>query len=91
MIAFERPLYFRDEIQEGDFKKFVHEHFFEKNENGILMKDKVVPVAPSGFIGKLASKIFPGNYIRNLLIHRNEVIKRICRTCEWRKILLKNE
>jgi hypothetical protein len=78
-------------MQEGDFKKFVHEHFFEKNENGILKKDKEVPEALFGMTGKLAVKIFPGNDIRNLLVHRHEVIKRICRTCEWRKILLKNE
>ena len=91
ITAFQRPFYFRDEMQEGDFKKFVHEHFFEKNENGILMKDRVVLKAPFGFIGTLATGIFLKNYIRNLLIHRNEVIKQYAETGEWRKILLKNE
>lgn len=91
ITALQRPFYFRDEMQEGDFKKFVHEHFFEKNENGILMKDRVMLEAPFGFIGTLATGIFLKNYIRNLLIHRNEVIKQYAESGEWRKILLKNE
>ena len=91
ITAFERPFYFRDEMQQGDFKKFIHEHFFEKNENGILMKDKLLLEAPFGFIGKLATGIFLKNYIRSLLIHRNEVIKQHAESGEWRKILLKNE
>ena len=91
ITAFQRPFYFRDEMQEGDFKKFVHEHFFEKNENGILMRDRVMLEAPFGFIGTLATGIFLKNYMRNLLIHRNEVIKQYAETGEWIKILLKNE
>jgi hypothetical protein len=34
-------------MQQGDFKKFVHEHFFENYENGILMKDKLLLKARS--------------------------------------------
>ncbi len=55
------PFYFKDEMQQGDLKKFVHEHFFEQNENGTLMKDKLVLEAPFGFIGKLATHIFLKN------------------------------
>ena len=91
ITAFQRPFYFRDEMQQGEFKKFIHEHFFEKNENGILMKDKLQLAAPFGFLGKLATEIFLKNYIRKLLIHRNEVIKQYAESGEWRKILLKNE
>ena len=58
ITAFQRPFYFKDEMQQGDFKKFVHEHFFEKNENGILMKDKPLLEAPYGLPGKLPQDFF---------------------------------
>lgn len=58
ITSMQRPFYFKDEMQQSDFKKFVHEHFFEQNENGTLMKDKLVLEAPFGFAGKLATCIF---------------------------------
>jgi ligand-binding SRPBCC domain-containing protein len=87
ITAINPPHYFRDEMQSGDFKKFVHEHFFEKHENGILMKDKLVLEAPYGLIGNLATALFLKNYIRNLVIRRNKVIKSYAESGEWRKIL----
>ncbi len=91
ITAFNRPSYFKDEMQQGDFKKFVHEHFFENNENGILMKDKLLLEAPFGCFGKLATEIFLKKYIRNLVIHRNEIIKAYAESGEWRKILNQHE
>ena len=86
-----RPFYFKDEMQQGDFKKFVHEHFFEQNENGTLMKDKLVLEAPFGFAGKLATCIFLKNYIRKFLILRNQVIKQTAQGNDWKKILNNDE
>ncbi len=91
ITAFERPVYFKDEMQQGDFRKFVHEHFFDKHENGILMKDKLLLEAPFGLIGKLATALFLKNYIRNLVIHRNKMIKAYAESGEWRKILNQHE
>ncbi len=78
-------------MQQSDFKKFVHEHFFEQNENGTLMKDKLVLEAPFGFAGKLATTIFLKNYIRKFLIRRNQVIKQTAQGNDWKKILNYNE
>lgn len=78
-------------MQQGDFKKFVHEHFFENNENGILMKDKLLLEAPFGLMGKLATELFLKTYIRNLVLKRNEIIKAYAESGEWRKILNKHE
>ena len=87
----QRPFYFKDEMQEGDFKKFVHEHFFEQNENGTLMKDKLMLEAPFGYIGKLATRIFLKNYISKFLLCRNQVIKQTAESGFWKKILNNNE
>ncbi len=81
------PLYFKDEMQKGDFKKFIHEHFFNQNEAGTLMKDKILLQSPYGLAGKLADKVFLKNYIRNFLIERNAIIKYYAETGEWKKIL----
>jgi ligand-binding SRPBCC domain-containing protein len=91
ITAFTRPYYFKDEMQQGDFKKFVHEHFFENNENGILMKDKLLLEAPFGLMGKLATELFLKTYISNLVVKRNEIIKAYAESGEWRKILNKHE
>ncbi len=91
ITAFDPPHYFKDEMQSGDFKKFVHEHFFEKHENGILMKDKLLLEAPFGLFGKLAIAIFLKNYIRNLVIRRNKIIKSYAESGAWRKILNQHE
>ncbi len=87
ITAFDRPHYFKDEMLSGDFKKFVREHFFEKNENGILMTDKLLLEAPFGWIGKLTTALFLKNYIKALIIQRNKVIKSYAESGEWKKIL----
>ena len=68
ITAMEFPFYFKDEMQKGDFKKFLHEHFFDKNENGTLMKDRILLQSPFGFIGNLADSIFLKNYIKGFLL-----------------------
>ena len=87
ITAMQPPFYFMDEMQKGDFKKFKHEHFFQKNESGTLMKDKILLQSPFGLIGKLADTIFLKNYIKHFLIERNEVIKQYAETAQWKKIL----
>lgn len=87
ITAMERPVYFKDEMQKGDFKKFSHEHFFEKNEAGTLMTDKILLESPYGIIGKMADAVFLKNYIRRLLLQRNDIIKQYAESDSWKKIL----
>jgi hypothetical protein len=42
--------------------------------------------APFGPIGRLFNALFLENYMRKLLIERNEVIKRVAESDEWRKL-----
>jgi len=83
--------YFRDEMIQGDFKSFYHEHFFQPNENGTLMTDKIKLEAPYGFIGKIANALFLKNYIKKFLAHRNNTIKLYAESGEWKKILNSND
>ncbi|GAA3963716.1 SRPBCC family protein [Mucilaginibacter dorajii] len=71
----EYPSYFTDEMVEGAFKAFRHEHYFYAIGNQTLMKDVFTFDAPLGFLGLIADFLFLKNYMRRLLEQRNEVIK----------------
>jgi ligand-binding SRPBCC domain-containing protein len=76
ITAFNYPVYFTDEMVQGAFTSFKHEHIFEATENNTLMTDVFQFESPLGILGKLANRLFLRAYMRNLLVHRNEVIKK---------------
>jgi ligand-binding SRPBCC domain-containing protein len=73
----EYPNYFTDEMVQGAFKNFRHEHYFYPINNQTLMKDIFMFDAPLGFLGIIANFLFLERYMRNLLQQRNEVIKQV--------------
>lgn len=69
--------YFVDEMEEGKFKSFKHEHLFEE-ENGItIMKDKLQYETPFGIFGELFNVLFLEKHLTNFLLERNKVLKTI--------------
>ncbi|MDQ1167602.1 SRPBCC family protein [Flavobacterium sp. SORGH_AS_0622] len=69
--------YFVDEMEQGKFKSFKHEHFFEE-ENGItIMKDKLQYETPFCFFGKLFDVLFLKKHLINFLLERNKVLKQV--------------
>jgi ligand-binding SRPBCC domain-containing protein len=69
--------YFVDEMEEGNFKSFKHEHFFEE-ENGITtMKDKLQYETPLGIFGELFDIMFLEKHLTNFLLERNKVLKEV--------------
>ena len=87
ITAMQAPTFFCDEMQQGDFKKFVHEHFFETNEQGTLMTDRIILEAPYGILGTLVTAVFLKNYIKGFLLERNNVIQQYAENGNWKKIL----
>lgn len=85
ITAMQAPSYFCDEMQQGDFKKFLHEHSFEANEKGTLMKDRILLEAPYGILGKLATAVFLKNYIRRFVTLRNTTMKQQAENGTWKK------
>ena len=85
------PVYFRDAMLKGDFKRFEHEHFFQKNAAGTLMKDIIVMEAPYGLAGRIFNRVFLKGYIRHFLEERNESIRHFAESGEWKKILNQHE
>jgi ligand-binding SRPBCC domain-containing protein len=87
ITSFDQPAYFVDEMVSGAFKRFKHEHFFEKMEAGTLMKDRFDYESPLGILGILADKIFLKRYMTKFLEQRNVAIKDCAESGNWRAIL----
>ncbi|MFM2360822.1 MAG: hypothetical protein RLY16_2815 [Bacteroidota bacterium] len=83
-----RPDSFTDEMTQGDFKRFRHEHHFKQTNNGTIMIDLVHFEVPYGGLGVIFTKIYLYRYLKNLLIHRNEIIRQYAESAKWKAILL---
>jgi ligand-binding SRPBCC domain-containing protein len=67
--------YFVDEMEEGKFKSFRHEHIFYEKNGLTVMKDKVYYEVPYGLLGALFDFLFLKNHLINFLLERNKVLK----------------
>ena len=70
------PLSFTDEMMTGPFQLLKHQHKFKSIGLETEMTDIFEFKALMGFLGRLAEKLFLGNYMTKLLIERNRVIKK---------------
>ncbi|MFY0604055.1 MAG: SRPBCC family protein [Flavobacteriaceae bacterium] len=84
---FNRPTFFADEMVKGIFKSFRHEHYFNKHQDKIVIKDVFEYKSPLGVLGKLADVIFLKSYMKRFLEERNKVIKEFAETDKWREVL----
>jgi ligand-binding SRPBCC domain-containing protein len=87
ITAMHKPESFTDEMIQGDFKSFHHEHHFKATDNGTIMIDVVEFESPYGIIGKLVNQLYLKNYLEQLLLKRNEVIKEYAEGKKWVGIL----
>jgi ligand-binding SRPBCC domain-containing protein len=53
-----RPNYFVDEMVQGAFNRFRHEHHFKQMDEGTVMTDVVDYSSPLGVLGRLADVLF---------------------------------
>lgn len=84
---FDRPTFFADDMQEGIFKNFRHEHYLEKRKNDVVVKDVFRYTAPLGLLGRLADILFLKKYMTRFLMDRNKVIKEVAESGEWKTII----
>jgi ligand-binding SRPBCC domain-containing protein len=75
ITAFDRPNFFVDEMVQGAFKSFRHEHHFTKVDNHTVMKDVFVFESPLGILGRIFNWLVLTRYMTKLLKERNRVIK----------------
>lgn len=74
ITAFDRPRHFRDEMQRGAFRSFVHDHYFVEENDVTQMTDVLVFSAPLGVLGRIAERLFLRSYLERLLTGRAKTI-----------------
>ena len=87
ITSMEKPLLFIDEMTQGDFKSYKHEHHFKSVSNGTVMIDLVEFETPYGSLGQFVNKVYLKKYMQRLLEHRNKIIKEYAETQKWKVIL----
>jgi ligand-binding SRPBCC domain-containing protein len=76
ITVMEQPHFFIDEMTKGPFKKLHHQHLFKTIGTQTEMTDIFQFEAPCGIFGWLAEILFLTSYMEQLLVKRNEVVKR---------------
>lgn len=69
--------YFVDEMEEGKFKTFRHEHFFEETNGITTMTDQLQYETPFGIFGKLFDVLFLKKHLTQFLLDRNQFLKTV--------------
>jgi ligand-binding SRPBCC domain-containing protein len=88
ITAMDRATYFQDVMVQGVFRSMKHDHFFRSLLPGKTeMRDVFCFAAPLGILGRLAEIVVLRRYMQALLRERNEVIREIAESLEWRKYL----
>lgn len=75
VTEFNNPSLFVDEMIDGEYKSYRHEHVFKKNGNKSIMIDKFYFESPYGIIGKLVDWVFLKKYLTKMLKKRNKILK----------------
>lgn len=84
----QRPVYFQDVMVRGIFRSMMHDHHFRQLPNGQTeMRDVFSFAAPVPILGRIAELMFLGGYMRKLLRERNQVIRQVAESDEWRSYL----
>lgn len=73
----EEHKFFVDEQRFGPYSMWHHEHFFEANENGVMMTDKVSYKIPFGILGHIAQKLFVKRQLKQIFDYRVEALEKM--------------
>jgi ligand-binding SRPBCC domain-containing protein len=83
----ESPKRFSDQMVSGAFARFVHNHVFEEINGKTVMRDLFDYDSPLGFLGNIVDFLVLEKYMKNLLTTRNESLKRIAESDDWKRFL----
>ncbi len=90
ITQFERPFRFQDVLVSGAFKSLRHDHEFIAQPLGTLMVDHFEFESPFGIVGHLANRFFLTAYLRRFLVRRNQVLKALAESEDWKQFLPAN-
>jgi len=81
------PFMFEDKMLRGAFKKIQHRHLFEEKDGQTIMTDVFEFESPLGTLGKLFNTFILTAYMKRFLEERNQMIKLVAETDEWKKYI----
>lgn len=87
VTKFDRPRHFQDVMVSGAFKRMVHDHEFEPEGAGTVMKDRFEFESPFGVFGHIANRLFLATYMRRFLMERNQALKQLAESDRWKEFL----
>jgi len=79
ITGFERPRWFRDEMVEGPFAAFRHDHFFAPVEGGTRMQDELTFRMPAGAAGRLVGSLLVAPHLEHFVAERNRLLAEAAR------------
>lgn len=74
ITAWEPPHRFVDEQLRGPYRRWVHEHRFERRDGGTLMTDTVDYAAPGG---RIVERLLVDRDVESIFAHRRAVLARM--------------
>jgi len=83
----DRPSHFRDEMQRGAFRRFVHDHYFHAVGVSTRVVDIVEFTAPLGPLGWLAERLVLRPHLTRFLTKRAAALKHLAESAEWKRFL----
>ena len=87
ITGFHRTTHFRDVIVRGAFKSMAHDHYFEPDAQGTRLRDVFDFESPFGIFGRIADRLFLKRYMQSFVVERNQMLKAIAESDEWRRYL----
>lgn len=91
ITAFDRPRFFQDEMTEGAFASFIHDHIFEFADGMTTMTDVVHFAAPLGPLGYLSERHLLAGYLERFIAKRGEAVKQVAESDAWKQFLPASE
>ncbi|HLN95237.1 MAG TPA: SRPBCC family protein [Flavobacterium sp.] len=77
LTEFVHPAYFVDEMTEGHFRYFRHEHRFTDEGERTRMEDILHYEVPFGWCGRLFDRLFLRRHLTAFLTERNRYLKEV--------------
>ena len=71
----------------GAFARFDHDHYFDGDDSETTIRDVFDYDSPLGILGNIADFLLVESHLREMLEERNELIKRIAESDDWRQFL----
>ncbi len=73
--AYERDVRFVDEMREGPFTRWRHQHLFFAHERGCRLRDEIDYTPPLGWLGRLAAPLVIERRLVRMFAFRHQVTR----------------